>query len=157
MELRRYLKYCYDLKKEYGSVLTFVQEKRLFWKSITPSGDAPFTNPDDYRILFNDWPYAIEPDISHLVVWTKFLIEDDPATDDLTDNAREMLEDYVVKTFCDEANGGVPREQVVWFKNWKSLKSVHALEHFHVMLFKAPKAFLARVTGGDQPMSEKMS
>ena len=157
MELRRYLKYCYELKKEYGSVLAFVQEKRLFWKSVTASGETPFTNPNDYKILFNDWPYAIEPDVSHLVVWTKFLIEDDPTTDDLSDKSREMLEDFVLKTFCDEAKGGVSREHVVWFKNWKSLKSVHALEHFHVMLFKASKEFLASVTGGDQPMSEKLS
>jgi Protein of unknown function (DUF3605) len=44
---------------------------------------------------------------------------------------------------------------VLWFKNWKSLKSVHAVEHFHVMLFDAPKAFLARITNGDIPLSEK--
>ena len=126
------------------------------WKAITPSGDPPFRNSEDYRILFNDWPYAIEPDVSHLVVWTKFLIEDDPQTDDLTDSSREMLEQFVKKTFCDETDGGIPWEQVVWFKNWKSLKSVQALEHFHVMLYKAPKEFLANVTGGDRPMSEKL-
>ena len=128
----------------------------MFWKTNTPSGDAPFTNSKDYRILFNDWPYAIEPDVSHLVVWTKFLLEDDPTTDDLTDQSRKMLEKFVGETFCDETENGIPREQVVWFKNWKSLKSVHALEHFHVMLFKAPKELLARVTGGDRPMSEKL-
>jgi hypothetical protein len=157
IELRRYLRYCYDIKKEYGSVLTFVQERRLFWKTITPSGDAPFTNSDDYKVLFNDWPYAIEPDISHLVVWTKFLIEDDPATDDLTEKSREMLECFVRRTFCDQTTGAVPREHVVWFKNWKSLKSIHALEHFHVMLFKAPKEFLVKVSGGDRPMSEQLN
>ena len=151
------MRFCYDLKKEYGSILTFIQHKRLFWKTPTPSGDDPFTNPDDYKVLFNDWPYAIEPDISHIVVWTKFLIEDDPATGDLTEDSRRMLENFVNRTFCEDTAGAVPREHVIWFKNWASLKSVHALEHFYVMLFKAPKEFLAKVTGGDQPMSEKLS
>ena len=36
----------------------------------------------------------------HLVVWTKFDIEDDPATGDLTPKARKELDDYVSKTFC---------------------------------------------------------
>jgi hypothetical protein len=145
------------VKEEYGSVLTFMQHKRLSWNTTTPSSSDPFTNPADYKILFNDWPYAVELEISHIVVWTKFLIEDDPATGDLTEKSRQMLEEFVKKTFCEDSAGAVPREHVIWFKNWASLKSVHALEHFHVMLFQAPEEFLAKVTGGDQPMSKKLS
>ena len=36
----------------------------------------------------------------HLVIWTKFELEDDPATDDLTPEARAELDQYVDKTFC---------------------------------------------------------
>lgn len=138
-------------------MMSFIQTERLLWKTTTPSGDLPFTNHDDYKILFNDWPYAIEPDVSHLVVWTKFLIEDDPLTDDLTEKSRELLEDFVRRTFCRGSADAVPREHIVWFRNWKSLKSVHALEHFHVMLFKASNEFLAKITGGDRPMAETLS
>lgn len=35
----------------------------------------------------------------HLVVWTKFELEDDPATDDLTPRARREIDDYVTRTF----------------------------------------------------------
>jgi len=45
---------------------------------------------------------------------------------------------------------------VIWFKNWAALKSVHALEHFHVMLFEPDAAFVERITGGDVPMSSKV-
>jgi hypothetical protein len=31
---------------------------------------------------------------------------------------------------------------VIWFKNWKSLKSVQAVEHFHVMLFDPEPSFV---------------
>lgn len=115
----------YELKKTHGSVMDFVQRNRLMWDSITPSGDVQFTNSADLKVLYNDWPYAVDPDIVHLVVWTKFLLEDDPATNDLTDIARDRIEQFVIRTFCGE--NGVPRDQLVWFKNWRSLKSIHAL------------------------------
>lgn len=44
----------------------------------------------------------------HLVVWTKFELEDDPATDDLTPRARREIDDYVTRTF----RSRVPAEQV---------------------------------------------
>jgi len=149
--LRRYLKFMHDLKKQHGSVMAFVQQHRLHWASATPSADPPFSNPADYKILYNDWPYGVDPDIVHLVVWTKFNLEDDPATDDLTSKARQEIEEFVVRTFCGE--DGIARDQLIWFKNWSSLKSIHALEHFHVMLYKPSSAFVKKITGGDRPIS----
>jgi len=151
--LRRYLQYIYDLKKSYGSVLSFVQHERLRWDTVIPSC-PPFVDSSDCSTLYNDWPYGIDKDIVHLVVWTKFLLEDDPKTDDLTPKARAEIEEFVERTFC--ADGGLLKEQVIWFKNWRSLKSVHALEHFHVMLYNAPEELLDRITGGDRPMCEKL-
>ena len=58
--------------------------------------------------MHNDWPYGIEKDIVHLVVWTKFELEDDPVTDDLTPRARQEIDNYVKKTFCSR----VPSEKV---------------------------------------------
>lgn len=127
-QLRRYLQYMHELKKKHGSVMAYVQQYRLQWDSATPSPSKPFTNTSDYRILYNDWPYGIDPDIVHLVVWTKFPLEDDPVTDALTVRARQEIEDFVVETFC--GNGGVDRSQLVWFKNWRSLKSIHALGEY---------------------------
>jgi Protein of unknown function (DUF3605) len=49
------------------------------------------------------------------------------------------------------------RPQVVWFKNWKSLKSVHAIEHFHVMLMDADRDFVDEITGGDVPLCAKVA
>ena len=133
-----------------------MQDERLCWSSDTPSGNPSFTDSSDYRILFNDWPYGIDTDILHLVVWTKFHFEDDPATDDLTPKARVEIEEFVDRTFCNTTNGGLDKDRVIWFKNWRSLKSVHALEHFHVMLYGADRKFLEKITDGDRPMSEKL-
>ena len=46
--------------------------------------------------------------------------------------------------------------QVIWFKNWRSLKSVHAVEHFHVMLFDPDPEFVREITNGDVPLSQKV-
>lgn len=45
--------------------------------------------------------------------------------------------------------------QVIWFRNWKSLKSVHAVEHFHVMLYRPDMEFVHEVTDGDVPLIDK--
>lgn len=149
-ELRRYRHYTWELVRNYGSIMDFVLKERLKWDDLTPRG-SPFTNPEDIKILHNDWPYGVDERIVHLVVWTKFELEDDPATDDLTPEARQMIDDYVEKTFRSRVNA----EQVIWFKNWKSLKSVHAVEHFHVMLYDPDLAFIEEITHGDVPLSKK--
>lgn len=89
----------------------------------------------------------------HLVIWTKFELEDDPATDDLTPEARKETDDYVQRTFCTK----VKPENVIWFKNWKSLKSVHAVEHFHVLLYDPDPDFIKFITNNDAPMASLVS
>ncbi|PLB37857.1 GIG1 family protein [Aspergillus candidus] len=155
-DLRKYLEYKERIVAEYGSIMRFVVKERLRWgegsaEDLKPRG-RPFEYDEDIRILFNDWPYGVEDGIVHLVVWTKFELEDDPATDDLTPRARQEIDDYVGKTF----RSRVPADQVIWFKNWKSLKSVHAVEHFHVMLHRPDPGFLHEITGGDVALIDRV-
>lgn len=98
-ELRRYLAYNYNLKKEYGSVMEFVLSQRLKWTDPIRAEAPPFKSENDVKVLWNDWPYGIDARIVHLVVWTKFELEDDPATDDLTVKARREIDDFVDETF----------------------------------------------------------
>ncbi|QSS56541.1 hypothetical protein I7I53_04785 [Histoplasma capsulatum var. duboisii H88] len=150
-DLRRYLEYIAKIKAIYGSVLDFVVQKRLRWVGdLEARGTAPFQHPDDIKILYNDWPYGVEKDIVHLVVWTKFELEDDLATDDLTPRMRREIDEFVGKTF----RSRMPAEKVIWFKNWKSLKSIHAIEHFHVMLYQPDPLFLHEITNGDAPVRD---
>jgi hypothetical protein len=87
------------IKKDYGSVMEFVLMKRLGWKVPIVADGRPFEKESDMRILWNDWPYGIDEKIAHLVVWTKFELEDDPVTDDLTIHARKQIDDFVDETF----------------------------------------------------------
>lgn len=47
-----------------------------------------------------------------------------------------------------DANSNVCK--VIWFKNWAALKSIHAVEHFHVMLYDPDEQFVKEVTKGDK-------
>ena len=96
------------------------------------------------------------------MIWTKFPLQDsssDPATsaadndDSLTPHLRSLIEDYVNKKFKQRTPAA--EENVVWFKNFARLKSIHALEHFHVMLYDPDPGFMREVTGGDVPMSQR--
>ncbi|RDW73988.1 hypothetical protein BP5796_07430 [Coleophoma crateriformis] len=181
-QLRRYLAFIHAIKSQYGSVMAFIVSERLRWDlpicPREPLGGgklrpSPFNSAaEDVKILWNDWPYGIDERIVHLVVWTKFELQDDPVTGDLTEQARGEIEAFVDQVFygrvgkenffkqeADVKRNGwltssvsVSYEQVIWFKNWKALKSVHAVEHFHVMLFDPPREFVEEVTGGDVPL-----
>lgn len=80
-------------------MMEFVLSKRLGWKVPIVAQGGPFERESDVKILYNDWPYGIDERIVHLVVWTKFELEDDPETNDLTVKARREINNFVDKTF----------------------------------------------------------
>ena len=81
-------------------MMEFVLSERLRWKEPIRAEGMPFEKESDIKILYNDWPYGIDERIVHLVIWTKFELEDDPLTDDLTEKARREIDDFVDETFC---------------------------------------------------------
>jgi hypothetical protein len=107
---------------------------------------------EDYKILYNDWPYGLEKGIVHLVIWAKCDLEEDPTTGDITDATRKAIDDFIESKF----RSHIPADRVLWFKNWKSLKSVHTLEHLHVILNNPDKEFIREITNGDVPLIEKI-
>lgn len=107
-ELRRYKEFIHGLIRSHGSVGSFILDERLGWSTPVTPRDGPFENDDDHRILCSDWPYGIDPRIVHLNVWTKFELEEDPVTGDLTDEARRQTEKFVTDTF----RSHVPDDQV---------------------------------------------
>lgn len=101
-ELRRYRQYTWELKRDHGSVMNFMQRERLGWSDpVVPQGSKPFECQGDFKILMNDWPYGLDKRIVHLVVWTKFDLPDDRETD-------AEIEAFVNKTF----SPGVSQDKV---------------------------------------------
>lgn len=113
---------------------------------FTPASTVPFGDPSDYHVLLNDWPYGLEPDITHIVVWLRTLIPTDPDTGDMTTESRETIGRFVKQYFADTLGPG-GEDRVVWFKNWVALQSVRSLEHIHVLVHNVDDDTLERWTG----------
>ncbi|KXG48443.1 Protein of unknown function DUF3605 [Penicillium griseofulvum] len=155
-DLRRYLAWTQETKAQYGTIMNYICQQRLKWNLPldTASGTKPtfknarpFADPDDYKILRNDWPYGVTPGISHLVVWLRTPIPVQSIEGHLTDESRAMINSFVRKTFVerlakDPQTFSDPDSHVLWFKNWVGLQSVRALEHVHILVRDVPEDIL---------------
>lgn len=94
--------------------MSFILSERLHWDrsvdengGLKSSGKEMFEDENDWKILWNDWPYGIDERIVHLVVWTKFELKDDERTGLLRGDVREVIEGFVGRVFgerCGEEN-----------------------------------------------------
>lgn len=136
-------------KREFGSITNFILAHRLpkLWGEppFTPISTVPFENPADYRILHNDWPYGVDKNITHIVVWSRTLIETEPTRGDMTPASRQTIQEFVDRTFVAPL-GEKGKDKVLWFKNWVALQSVRALEHIHVLVRDADPEILKQWT-----------
>ncbi|KAF4123109.1 Protein of unknown function (DUF3605) [Geosmithia morbida] len=155
-ELRRYMAWSRDTKAEYGSITAYMLEHRLpkAWgrPPFSPASTVPFADPSDYAVLINDWPYATEPGIVHIVVWTRTPIATTPGKGDMTAESRRLIRNFVQSFFIDQHPAGSRADEgqetnVIWFKNWVALQSVRDLEHFHVFVRDVDDGVLERWTG----------
>jgi len=138
-----------ETKAQYGSMTNYLLVHRLpkTWGSppFTPASSIPFEDESDYRVLINDWPYGLTPDITHIVVWSRTVIETDPGTGDMTPESRQIVASFVKRFFIDKL-GPDGDTRVLWFKNWVALQSVRALEHIHIMAKDVSKSTLEEWT-----------
>ncbi|RYC60056.1 hypothetical protein CHU98_g6141 [Xylaria longipes] len=148
-DLRRYMAWTTEIKAQYGSMTNYILAHRLpkTWGSppFTPASSVPFEDKSDYSILINDWPYGLTPDITHIVVWSRTIIDTDSETGDLTPESRGVVSNFVKRVFVDKL-GSEGEAKVLWFKNWVALQSVRTLEHIHVMVKGASKDLLEEWT-----------
>lgn len=132
----------------------FVCKERLHWVPLPSSDNASgpifacdnerlFASSKDYKILLNDWPYGIAPNIKHIVVWLKTPIPVQQPEGYLTPQSTDLIQYFVQKTFIEPlVHIGQGKDQVQWFKNWVGLQSVRGLDHFHVLVRDPPREML---------------
>ncbi|KAI1752310.1 hypothetical protein F4782DRAFT_530565 [Xylaria castorea] len=148
-DLRRYMAWTTEIKAQYGSMTKYLLAHRLpkAWGShpFTPASSVPFEDKSDYSILINDWPYGLTPEIAHIVVWSRTIIDTDSETGDMTVESREVVSNFVRRVFVSKL-GPEGEAKVLWFKNWVALQSVRSLEHIHIMVKGASKELLKEWT-----------
>ncbi|KAJ5908796.1 hypothetical protein N7495_001478 [Penicillium taxi] len=167
-DLRRYLAWSTETKAQYGSIMNYICQQRLQWHLPSTTATAaptaigagttfknprPFADPEDYKILRNDWPYGFTPGIHHLVVWLRTPIPVKSGEGHLTDESRALIDSFVQKTFVSrladdqQRRFADPAAHVLWFKNWVGLQSVRALEHVHILVRDVPDDILMEWSG----------
>ena len=139
--LKAYLAWTAHIKAKYGSATQYILQQRLLWEPLNTTGsfkfelanDTPFADPRDYKIIKNDWTYAVTEGISHIVVWSKKPLPVDHLGA-LTQEGRAIVEEFVKREFRDKSGEDIEGTKVQWFKNTTILQSVRALEHIHVLV-----------------------
>jgi hypothetical protein len=140
--LKAYLAWTAHVKQRYGSVTAYLLQQRLNWDPVENGTGAltfsarnatPFVDPADFSILRNDWGYAFEHGIRHVVVWVKQRLPVDEAGA-LSRDGERMVRDFVKNEFRDKVGEKDEGSNVIWFKNTTNLQSVRSLEHVHVLI-----------------------
>ena len=170
--MRRYLTWSGEIKAKYGTVAGYVCQERLHWApassqlkerektpeelaGLKPRNPVPFADPADYKILRNDWPYATGHDTAHLVVWTKTKFPVLMPKGDLSPEGHKQIAAFVAEQFekplLEKYGPKEGSDRVVWFKNWSSLQSVGAVEHFHCIVRGAGEDLLWEWTSEGPP------
>lgn len=119
--------------------MQYIIKNRLRWTTdgvidTTPTSSRLFAHENDVCFIPNDFPYKFEAGVTHLVVWSKLAIPCDPESSigDVSPATRRVIETYVHRNFVQQM--GLPRENVVWFRNFPALQSVVELSHVHVLV-----------------------
>ncbi|SCU91723.1 LAMI_0E06986g1_1 [Lachancea mirantina] len=134
-----------ELARKGSSLLNNILENRLHWSGESLAGleaqypdcdrqaVAFFSRPDLYAVLPNDFPYDLEADVHHLVVWSKVRIplykqdKDDPCAMDLV--VRDKIDRFLQHNLARYA-----LTEFVWFINYPHLQSVKTVSHVHVLV-----------------------
>lgn len=156
----RYHKHKDELKRQNMTVSQFLLQKKLKWdeneiyelnhtKYITAQQrlNAILTKRQLFKVTLNDFPYNYEPNVLHLLVWSKIrlpiYINDTTDIDNInTDNntypemnpeCEMLVNKFLSKTLHDKykLSYGV---DYVWFVNYLNLQSIKDLSHIHVLI-----------------------
>lgn len=148
VDTRKYLLFYHETGKKHGSVAQYVQQHRLHWwpPPVQPADPVPFANPEDYKILRNDWPYGVTPDITHMVVWSKARLNVVAEKGSLTQASWDLVQQFIDRTFG-SVLGDNAAEKLIWFKQNAKWQSVKALEHIHVIVRGVEEEVIERWTG----------
>jgi len=160
-----YKAWCQAIIAEYGSITSYICQKRLGWEPLSCVADAtgpvfavqgstPFADSNDYRIERNDWPYGIlGAEITRLVVWLKVRMWTEPETGLMTGELKALAEGFVKKVFVERLRKEGPgaEARILWFKNWTALQSVRGLEYIYVLVRDFSDDVVDQWTGKERP------
>jgi hypothetical protein len=110
----------------------------------------PFENPNDYKVLFTEWPYGLEAGMKHIIVWMRHHLQ---ITEDgrLTPRARATVDAFVESHFKSKVQHlfSSPEDKIQWGRSWGKFQSVPGIEHFHLFVRDIPDEILKQWTSSN--------
>ncbi|CCH62637.1 hypothetical protein TBLA_0H03560 [Henningerozyma blattae CBS 6284] len=94
---------------------------------------ASFASRESFKILQNDFPYSYDPQIVHLLIWSKIKL---PIYKDESINLKNEELNSKINRFLKLNMEG--RENVIdydWFINYTVLQSIEAVSHIHLLVY----------------------
>ncbi|KAF3802350.1 hypothetical protein GCG54_00003811 [Colletotrichum gloeosporioides] len=146
-EQRRYILWLAEIANNHGSSLSFVCSERLHWpQPIVARSALLFAHAEDWKIIWNDWPYHMADGIMHLVLWTKSKIPLDAETGLPTADAAGLIHN-LIDYALGKPLGCYMNENILWFKQKAAWQSVKALDHIHIMMRNVQQNQVEKVIG----------
>ncbi|QLL32591.1 hypothetical protein HG536_0D01130 [Torulaspora globosa] len=97
--------------------------------------EACFSSRSLYSVTRNDFPYDFEPDVHHLLVWSKIglpLYGDDSNGAGQDPETRNRIDEFF--RFNLEERLQVSKADYCWFVNYSSLQSIRKISHVHLLV-----------------------
>ncbi|SMN21219.1 similar to Saccharomyces cerevisiae YPL067C Putative protein of unknown function [Maudiozyma saulgeensis] len=107
---------------------------------------ACFSDKDYFKLLPNDFPYMFEPNIIHLLVWSKIRLpiylddhtevsmeKHNDVLPTMNPEMKDKINKFLMKTLQKKL-GLEPIKDYVWFINYTSLQSIRAISHIHLLI-----------------------
>ncbi|CCD23475.1 GIG1 family protein NDAI_0B04410 [Naumovozyma dairenensis CBS 421] len=104
---------------------------------------ACFSNSSLYQVTLNDFPYFFEPNVVHLLVWSKIRIpmykNDETEKHEEVDHIPEVngtmknnVETFLEGILTDKYH--ISKDNYCWFMNYTKLQSIRSISHLHVLI-----------------------
>lgn len=98
-----------------------------------------------FKITTNDYPYNFEPDVYHLLVWSKINIPlYDNDTNESTKNVHmyDRIEEFLELNVHQRMK--ISKDDYCWFINYVSLQSIRSISHIHLLIKTSDKNIIEK-------------
>lgn len=113
--------------------------------------DAALSERSFYRITKNDFPYNFEPNVHHLVIWSKIVLplyKDDSNGATQDPQMHDRIEAFLKHNLQDRLH--VSKNDYCWFVNYSSLQSIKKISHIHLLIRTDDNELIERKILGEQ-------
>lgn len=106
---------------------------------------ASFSKEELFKLLPNDFPYMFDPNIIHLLVWSKIRLpiylddhtevsmeKHNDVLPTMNPSMKAKIEAFLAKTL--KKQGLEPGTDYDWFINYTNLQSIKAISHIHLLI-----------------------